>query len=306
MQIQFRISIFFLLDLISKPDCIIIQRAISPKIIAPWNKFLLRIVYGRTENLIWDFDDNLEESKEITKYERGLLEQYSSSICVTGEVLRGTLPERLRERTHIIPTTDKRFLGTKTSYLLSKRRKAYMDRIDLVWLATSSNMPYLYGIAESLDKTGKILSERLNKKLILHVVCNKEFTYESKFFKVDNISWSHRAAYNVMSFSHIGLMPLEDTEFCRGKGGFKLIQYMSASIPCVASAVGINSEIISEGKSGYLIGRDHEYSWENAIMLLSSSWDSYCTMAENARERWEDEYSYDNNLSQWNLILSSV
>jgi len=57
----------------------------------------------------------------------------------------------------------------------------------------------------------------------------------------------------------IGLMPLPDTDWTRMKGGYKLLQYMSAGIPCVASPVGINQSIVKPGENGFLASTEVEW-----------------------------------------------
>ena len=64
----------------------------------------------------------------------------------------------------------------------------------------------------------------------------------------------------------IGTMPLPDSEWTRGKGGYKLLQYMAVGIPCVASPVGINSILIKEGVNGYLA--DSEDQWYKKLEML--------------------------------------
>lgn len=64
----------------------------------------------------------------------------------------------------------------------------------------------------------------------------------------------------------IGVMPLADTPWERGKCGYKLIQYMALGIPTVASAVGANRQIVSHGESGFLV--DDSASWAAALERL--------------------------------------
>ena len=56
-----------------------------------------------------------------------------------------------------------------------------------------------------------------------------------------------------MLISHIGIMPLKDTEYTKGKCAFKAIQYMSAGLPVIISPVGLNNEVINHGESGFCI-----------------------------------------------------
>ena len=64
----------------------------------------------------------------------------------------------------------------------------------------------------------------------------------------------------------IGIMPLPDNEWTRGKGGYKLLQYMAVGVPCVASPVGINKELIRDGENGFLATTEEE--WYEKLSLL--------------------------------------
>jgi glycosyltransferase involved in cell wall biosynthesis len=71
--------------------------------------------------------------------------------------------------------------------------------------------------------------------------------------------WSFDKENDQIAEMDIGIMPLPDTEYTRSKGGYKLFQYMSGGIPCVASPVGINSKIIKPGVNGYLASTENEW-----------------------------------------------
>jgi glycosyltransferase involved in cell wall biosynthesis len=90
-------------------------------------------------------------------------------------------------------------------------------------------------------------------------------------------------------------MPLDDTRFARGKGSFKIIQYMGAGLPSIASSVGFNKQVIVDGETGYLVGCSED--WIEAILRLSEDRSFWNTMSGDARKRWEAEYSYNANLA---------
>ncbi len=83
-------------------------------------------------------------------------------------------------------------------------------------------------------------------------------------------------------------MPLNDDAWTRGKGGFKLLQYMAAGLPCVASAVGINSEIVVEGATGFLPATLAE--WEEALRQLLSDPERRRRFGQAGRRRVEERY----------------
>jgi glycosyltransferase involved in cell wall biosynthesis len=71
--------------------------------------------------------------------------------------------------------------------------------------------------------------------------------------------WVFEAENENIGQMDIGLMPLPDNDWTRMKGGYKLLQYMAAGIPCVASPVGINQSIIKPGENGFLASNDEEW-----------------------------------------------
>jgi len=80
------------------------------------------------------------------------------------------------------------------------------------------------------------------------------------------IPWSSGQEPEALSRMDIGIMPLPDTPFERGKGGYKLFQYMAAGKPVVASPVGINALIVQEGVNGFLCRNAEE--WYRALEKL--------------------------------------
>jgi hypothetical protein len=87
----------------------------------------------------------------------------------------------------------------------------------------------------------------------------------------------------------IGLMPLVDDEFQRGKCGLKLLQYMAAGIPAVASPVGVNKSIIRDGNTGFLASTPME--WANALEKLLTSPILRSSMGREGRKVCEEQYS---------------
>jgi glycosyltransferase involved in cell wall biosynthesis len=87
--------------------------------------------------------------------------------------------------------------------------------------------------------------------------------------------WSAEEATSVFTRFAVGIMPLPDTPYTRAKAGFKLLQYMAAGLPVVASPVGVNSELVARSGAGLLAASAGE--WEEALRSL-------CQSAELRRE----------------------
>jgi hypothetical protein len=84
-------------------------------------------------------------------------------------------------------------------------------------------------------------------------------------------------------------MPLPDEPFTRGKCGYKLIQYMAAGLPVVASPVGVNKTIVEQGKTGLLASSQEE--WMQALVRLYHDVTMRNNMGRAGREKVEKEYN---------------
>jgi glycosyltransferase involved in cell wall biosynthesis len=87
----------------------------------------------------------------------------------------------------------------------------------------------------------------------------------------------------------IGIMPLRDGPWERGKCGYKIIQYMACGLPVVASAVGTNSDIVRHGENGFLA--DDTSTWEAHLGQLITDWSLRSRMGQTGRSHVENEYS---------------
>ena len=87
----------------------------------------------------------------------------------------------------------------------------------------------------------------------------------------------------------IGIMPLDDTPWARGKCGYKLIQYMACGIPVIASPVGVNADIVEHGVNGFLANTQAE--WREAIRALLGDADLRRQMGAAGRKKVEQHYS---------------
>lgn len=121
---------------------------------------------------------------------------------------------------------------------------------------------------------------------------------------MESISWSEESEVeNVASFD-IGIMPLSDGLFERGKCGYKLIQYMACGLPVVASPVGVNSEIVEHGVNGFLAETPEE--WEIALRALLSDPELRKRMGKAGREKVEQLYSLQVTGPRLAALLKSV
>ena len=298
----FRMLMALMCDAIIVPDIVVIHRRIISKF-SPLSFYLfLFVIKKRGSKIIWDFDDNIVQSKELSQRCFNFLSFISDEIVVTHEYLRDLISIRYRSKVQLLPTTDGDMYKYFSEEITKQRKRTFKNSLLLVWLATSSNLKYLEDIVPLIDRAARELKHRDGRDLILKVICDKPLVTECQNLIILNIKWDRKRAIKELLSSHIGIMPLRDDAFTKGKGGFKLIQYMSVGLPCIGSAVGFNIQVISP-KSGYLIPASNIEEWIWAIIKLSKL-ETWLAFSECSFTIWENKFSFKRNLKFWETILS--
>lgn len=103
------------------------------------------------------------------------------------------------------------------------------------------------------------------------------------------IDWNGASEVADVQAMDIGIMPLLDRPFERGKSGYKLIQYMACGLPVVASPVGVNGDIVRDGENGFLASNSEQ--WRKALQMLIGDSELRERMGRAGRTRAETDYS---------------
>lgn len=119
--------------------------------------------------------------------------------------------------------------------------------------------------------------------------------------RVVDVAWSLREELDFFRTFDIGVMPLRDSPFSRGKCAFKLIQYMAAGLPVVASPVGANLDVVIDGKNGFFA--DSAREWTDRLDRLLSDAELRRSMGENARETVRAAFSLEAHVPGYAGIL---
>lgn len=106
---------------------------------------------------------------------------------------------------------------------------------------------------------------------------------------VDNVPWSLAAEVELFNGCDVGVYPLADDEWSKGKCGFKAIEFMSCGVPVVAAAVGVNREIIQDGVNGFLASTEQE--WVEKLGRLLAEPELRRRFGEAGRRTIEQRYS---------------
>jgi len=152
----------------------------------------------------------------------------------------------------------------------------------LGWIGSSVNHPYL----DMLKGVLPVMAKEYDGLRLL-VVSDKDYKMDG--VTVENRRWSEATEIDDLLSMDIGLMPLTDTEWTRGKCAFKAIQYMAAGIPVVCSPVGANVEAVQDSVEGFLPGT--EQGWLDALGRLITSHGLRAEMGSAGRAKVERSYS---------------
>lgn len=218
-------------------DAVFLQR----KTLNPWEAFWLRR-YG--PKLIYDFDDAVMYSdRRSEKPCRGRQRRFRRTIAASDAIIAGNSYLAAHARygsstVHVVPTgLDLGPYAVEPPVRQDGRRR-------LVWIGSRSTLKHLAGVTDVLEEVG-----RRNRDVVLRIVCDTFF--DLKHMEVEKVPWSLDTEAMSLLTSDIGLAPLPDNPFTRGKCGFKILQYQAAGLPVVASPVGVNAQYVRPRVTGY-------------------------------------------------------
>jgi len=136
----------------------------------------------------------------------------------------------------------------------------------------------------------KALEDKYGNRLAFKCIGADESQITGTAFEGGNVKWDQKTEPEELRTYDIGIMPLPDDPWTRGKGGYKLLQYMAVGIPSVCSPVGTNTEIIREGINGFTA--DTEQAWIEKLSLLIENRYMRIEMGKRGREIAVSEYSF--------------
>lgn len=155
------------------------------------------------------------------------------------------------------------------------------EDLRLVWIGSPGNLPYL-----DLVRPALAALVRQFAGLKFRVICSHFPDWSD--VPIEKVTWSEATEGTDIGAGDIGLMPLTDDDWARGKCAFKLLQYMAAGLPCVTSPVGANATVAVNGVTALFVRDASE--WHQALSTLLASPEQRRAMGDAARQRVEKLY----------------
>lgn len=219
--------------------------------------------------IVYDFDDAIwttpkrtllstNDAFRILKFARK-----TSTICklaavvTVGNEYLAAWARRHNDRVHVVPTSIE--LGAYPVQVPPPHEEPFT----IVWSGTFSTLEHLSILRAPLERLARSRAVRLN------VICDRPLPDPIANVDVRFIPWKAHEEAQAIGTGHVGVMPLPNDEFARGKCGCKILQYMAAGRVGVASPVGVNSDIIRHGENGFLPSSHDD--WTQTLERLASS-----------------------------------
>ena len=235
-----------------KSDFVFIHRELAP-LGPPFFEWVIAKVLRK--KIIYDFDDAIWLTDEKARFSNVVrcfwkvkyICKWSYKVSCGNEYL-AVYARQWNKNVVINPTTiDMNYHRPEDD------SKAVSKELVLGWTGSHSTLKYL-------SKVFTVLKE-LEDKIRLVVICNMDPEYDLKNYEF--IPWSKGTEVTSLNQIDVGIMPLPDDEWAKGKCGFKALQYMAMKKPVIASPVGVNTVIIKDKETGYLASSLEE--WKRAI-----------------------------------------
>lgn len=302
LYISLRVTGQLLRDVVNTPDVVVVSRTFVNKHFIFSYKLLLNWIKNKGCVVIWDFDDDICAMKEIGRSNFNYLARISDYIVLASPYLVESLPNLVRDKVKICPTTDGELHRMYNQERERERLESFENKIRFLWVGTASGIKFLENILPQMERIAEQLTA-CKKRVLLVVVSNQDLVYEAKNFEVQNIKWTRDIACQQFLSAHIGLMPLDDSLVCRGKGGFKLIQYFSVGLPSLASTVGINKNILEQG-GGIAIDSSNPEKWIRETITLCTDIECWKQVSRDAIKNYVNNYNYERNLTEWQSLIN--
>lgn len=258
---------------------VIVQRQVD---LAPWLALERAAAGGR--RLVYDVDDAVWLSgRQTGGHPAGVLKGAARKVrwlagraehTIAGNEFLAEHLSRYSDEVTIVPS-----LVAPDSYGLRTHEQG--EALTLGWIGSPTTAPYLAGIAPVLER----FAEHSDRPVRLLVVGGS--AAEIAGVRVQERAWSPQAEREALAEMDIGLMPLVNTPWTRGKCAYKALQYMAAGIPPVADDVGVSAATV--GGAGYAVSGAE--SWLEALQALAADAGLRARLGGAGRRRVEEEFS---------------
>ena len=263
-------------------------------LISQWNVLRLRWAAKR---LIFDIDDAVWMGKKNhVPYRSGkqarrfgfFMRFLDGAICGSPVLEQKIVSIAPNVQTHLIPTS--------VPELPLKDHSDSGRSPVVVWVGMGPNVAQIEAIEEELS------ASHAAHPFLLRIVSNHPPKFRS-FSSWEFLEWNEQAEYDAITSADLGIMPLVDDGFTRGKCAYKALQYMACGLPVVASDVGVNREWIENTGSGIVVNSGE---WASALTRLLSDPALRATLGKSGWKTVQERFTHEQLGAQLGAVLRKM
>jgi len=246
--------------------------------------FFERMIERQNVPIVYDFDDAIflpNVSVANAKFRFLKFPNKTATICrlathiTVGNTFLAEYAAQFNHNVSIIPST------IDTTKYIPRTDYDIVSIPTIVWSGSITTIQHLETLSSVLQKLAK------QERFKLRVIGAADFHLEG--VEIENIRWNAETESSDLCQGDIGIMPLPNDLWSKGKCGMKALQYMGTAIPTICSNVGANAEIISDGENGFLA--ENEKEWLEKLTKLLHSAEMRSRVGKAARKTVEQKYS---------------
>lgn len=244
-----------------------------------------RLLASSGKPILFDFDDAIwmQQPEHRTLLSPLRFQRKTKTICrlangvTAGNAYLADFARRYNNCVSVVPST----IDLNDYPAIPEARDT--SKLIVCWTGSATTLVHFEQARQALEQ----VAERI--PLIVKIICSKPPDRPIAGAETRFVPWSADGEAREVGNCHVGIMPLPDNEFSRGKCGMKALQYMATGRPVVVSPVGVNKDIVRDGENGYLAANDLQ--WIDALMQLAASPDLRARLGSAGRGLVEREYS---------------
>jgi len=250
--------------------------------------------------MIFDFDDAIwmHEVSEANKRLAFLKDASktasiikSATLVFAGNEFLANYARQYNQSISIVPTT----IDTDTYRLTQKKEN---KGVCIGWSGSFSTIKHFATAIPALKK----IKEKFGERVYFKIIGYGKYNWDS--LATPGIAWNGAKEIEDLSEIDIGIMPLPDDEWSKGKCGLKGLQYMALNIPTLMTPVGVNTDIVKNGVNGYLPKTEED--WVEMLSLLIDNPEKRKAVGDSGRKTVEDEYSVIRWKEQYKMLFDKT
>ena len=244
-------------EFLKKGDVIFVQRKRLPFSVL---LFLKRL----KKKILYDFDDAVMFKNSLSKNPYSLRRTLSfkrmlhyTDLVVAGNGFLNQEAEKYHGRVKVLPTPI-------DAERYQKKENYKSDTVNMGWIGDHGSIHYMESYKDVWEAIG-----RKYTNVVLTIICDTFI--DTKDITLRKIPWSYEREIDDLMSLDIGLMPLFDDLWSKGKCGFKIIQYLGVGVPAVCTPVGINRDVVHDGVHGLWANTKDEWIEKLSTLIENAS-----------------------------------